>query len=155
MVGPGANRPLAVASLKTSTGTTTTSNGVPEVTRVMMLGVESKWVTSLWPVAFSNSGASAFSEAVIEPPAITLSSTASATGDRTSVAANIDAAAASNGFFMISSWLWKQAHLLVGNRDIGDKQRLADRLTRERRSLLEPRARRRRAPQRLPPRILQ
>jgi hypothetical protein len=42
----------------------------------MMLGVESKWLTSLWPVAFSNAGAIAFIEVVIEPPAITLSSVA-------------------------------------------------------------------------------
>src|SRR5207249_176489 len=42
IVGPGAKRALAAASLKTSTGTTTTSNGVPELIRAMMLGVESK-----------------------------------------------------------------------------------------------------------------
>src|SRR6267142_176448 len=78
MGGPGAKRAFAAASLKTSTGTTTTSNGVPELTRVMMLGVESKWLTSLWPVAFSNAGAIAFNDAVIEPPPITLSSAAPA-----------------------------------------------------------------------------
>ena len=76
MVGPGAKRALAAASLKTSTGTTTTSNGVPEFTRAMMLGVESKWIDSLWPDAFSNGAARAFKEAVIEPPAMTLSSAA-------------------------------------------------------------------------------
>src|ERR1700754_463176 len=124
IVGPGAKRAFAVASLKTSTGTTTTSNGVPEVTRVMMLGVESKWVTSLWPVAFSKSGASAFMMTVIDPPAITLSSAASATGDSTSAAANIDVAAASDDFFMIASRLGIQAHLSVGNPDIGDELRL-------------------------------
>jgi hypothetical protein len=76
MVGPGAKRAFAAASLKTSTGTTTASNGVPELIRAMMLGVESKWLTNLWPVAFSNCGAIAFIEAVIEPPTITLSSAA-------------------------------------------------------------------------------
>src|SRR5437660_5533209 len=75
-MGPGAKRALAAASLKTSTGTTTTSNGVPEFTRAMMLGVESKWIDSLWPEAFSNGAARAFMDAVIDPPAITLSSAA-------------------------------------------------------------------------------
>src|SRR3954463_10947270 len=103
IVGPGAKRAFAAASLKTSTGTTTTSNGVPEVTRVMMLGVESKWETSLWPLALSNSGASALVAAVIEPPAITLSSAASATGDSSKVAPNIDAAIVSDGFVMTPS----------------------------------------------------
>src|SRR5713226_403146 len=48
MVGPAARRAFAPASLKTSTGTTARSNGVP----------------------------SSFSEPVIEPPAMTLSSAA-------------------------------------------------------------------------------
>src|SRR5713226_2071926 len=42
---------------------------------------------------------------------------------------------------------------LVRNRDIGDKQRFAYRLSRKRRALLEPGARRGRAPQGLPARI--
>jgi len=35
----------------------------------MMFGVESKWIETLCPVAFSNSGASWLSEAVIEAAA--------------------------------------------------------------------------------------
>src|ERR1700675_981053 len=45
--------------------------------------------------------------------------------------------------------------ILIRNRDIGDKAWLTDRLADKRRSLLEPGARRRCAPQRLPPRIFQ
>src|ERR1700682_6628014 len=48
-----------------------------------------------------------------------------------------------------------ERRILICNRDIGDKQRFAYRLTAKRRSLLEPRTRRGRAPQRLPPRVLQ
>src|SRR5260370_36380792 len=44
---------------------------------------------------------------------------------------------------------------LIRNSDIGDEQRFAYRLPRKRRSLLEPGTRRGRAPQRLPPRVLQ
>src|SRR6266704_5495216 len=44
---------------------------------------------------------------------------------------------------------------LIRNRDVGDKQRFADRLSRKRRALLEPGAWRRRSPQGLPARILQ
>src|SRR6476620_10728583 len=125
MVGPGAKRAFAAASLKTSTGTTTTSNGVPAFTRAMMLGVESKWLTSLWPVAFSNSGAIAFNEAVIEPPPMTLSSTAPSEvaaamtriPDRTVVIDN-------SGFLMTPS----RRFGLIRNRDVGDKGGFAHRL---------------------------
>src|SRR5712671_1118578 len=48
-----------------------------------------------------------------------------------------------------------ETRILIRNRDVSDKQRLSYHLTRERRSLLEPGTRRRRAPQRLPPRIFQ
>src|ERR1700737_375586 len=48
-----------------------------------------------------------------------------------------------------------ERRILIRNRYIGDKQRFADRLARKRRPLLEPGARRGRAPQRLPPRVLQ
>src|SRR5437016_4422053 len=44
---------------------------------------------------------------------------------------------------------------LIRNRDVGDKGRFAHRLACERRALLEPGTRRRRAPQRLPARVLQ
>src|SRR5258707_2225163 len=44
---------------------------------------------------------------------------------------------------------------LIRNRDVGDNGRFAHRLPGERRALFEPGARRRRAPQRLPARILQ
>src|SRR5262245_49966192 len=77
MVGPGAKRALAAASLNTSAGTTATSNGEPAFTRAMMLGVESKWIDNLYPDAFPNGAARAFIGAVIEPPAMTLSSAAS------------------------------------------------------------------------------
>src|SRR5262249_14724777 len=43
----------------------------------------------------------------------------------------------------------------IRNRHVGDKQRLTHLLSGERRALLEPGARRRCAPQRLPSRILQ
>src|SRR5258708_37083409 len=48
-----------------------------------------------------------------------------------------------------------ETRILIRNRDVSDEQRLTYQLTRERRSLLEPGTRRRRAPQGLPPRVLQ
>src|SRR4051812_3002049 len=146
VVGPGAKRAFAAASLKTSTGTTTTSNGVPEVTRAMMFGVESKWVESLWPVAFSNSGVSAFRQTIIEPPAITLSSTASAPGDRPSTPAVM---VATSGFFII------RLRRSIRDQYLGDKPGIANGLSGKRRTLLEPGTWRRCAPERLSPRVLQ
>src|SRR5882762_2058367 len=143
MVGPGAKRAFAAASLKTSMGTTTTSNGVPAVTRAMMFGVESKWVASLWPVAFSNSGVIAFNDAVIEPPAMTLSSAALAIGDMPNTPAVTDT---SNSRFIA------RLHCLIRYQYVGDKLRFANRFSGKGRAFLEPGARCRRAPQRLPPR---
>src|SRR5450631_2160666 len=145
-------RALAPASLKTSIGTTTASNGVPEATLAMMLGVVSKWIASLWPLAFSNCGASSLNRGTSEPPATTLISAAlrSVADDIASTRPSIDAAAAGKSIFMIPPVIvaddWKTAHPSVRDRDIGDKQRLANGLTRERRPLLEPGTRRRRAP---------
>src|SRR5882672_4963084 len=136
MVGPGAKRAFAAASLKTSTGTTTTSNGVPELTRVMMLGVESKWLTSLWPVAFSNAGAIAFIDAVIEPPAITLSSAACSDEAAMARIPDIKLVTVNSGFLMTPSG--GSRFRLIRNRDVGDKGRFAHRLSRERRALFEP-----------------
>jgi hypothetical protein len=76
VVGPGTKRAVAAASLNTSTGTTATSTGAPDAARLIRLGVESKWITSLCPKACSNWGASSVSQAVVEPPARTLSSAA-------------------------------------------------------------------------------
>src|SRR5947209_8163767 len=146
VVGPGAKRVFAAASLKTSTGTTTTSNGLPDARRAMMLGVESKWVESLWPVAFSNSGVSAFKETIIEPPAITLSSTARAAGDRPSTPAVM---VATSGFFIM------RLRRSIRDQYLSDEPGIAHGLSGKRRALLEPGARRRRPPQRLPARVLQ
>src|SRR4051812_8744068 len=57
------------------------------------------------------------------------------------------------GLIMTLSRLFQSG--LIGNGDIGDKGRLAHRLSRKRRPLLKPGARRRCTPQRLPARVLQ
>src|SRR5664279_5100870 len=100
----GAKRPLAPASLRTSTGTSAMSNAVPEASLATMLGVESKWIESLWPLAFSNCGPSCLNSGTSEPPATTLSSAAlrSADDDMASTNPNIDAAATGKSLFMIS-----------------------------------------------------
>src|SRR5437879_8893550 len=109
----------------------------------MMLGVESKWLTSLCRVAFSNAGAIAFIEAVIEPPAITLSSAAcSEVAKAMAKTSDIKVVTVNSGFMTRSRWLLPG---LIRNRDVGDKGRFAHRLPRERRALFEPGARRRRA----------
>src|ERR1700754_2659717 len=95
------------------------------------------------PVAFSNAGPILLSGPVIEPPAMTFSSAALAVVDRTEATI----AAASNPFMVVAPSIRYQ--------HVGDKLRLAHGLADERRALLEPGARRGRAPQRLPARIAQ
>src|SRR6185369_1002315 len=67
----------APSFFSTSTGTTPRSNGAP-VDILISSGVAAKVRSSLWPLAASNFGASSFRLAVIEPPAITFNSAASA-----------------------------------------------------------------------------
>src|SRR5882757_1057906 len=95
MVGPAAKWARAAASFMTSTGTTPRSNGVPEVAALIRLGVESKTIVSLWPVACSKRGLSSFKLTVMEPPARTLSSAACvvvAIGERVVARPRIEAA---------------------------------------------------------------
>src|SRR4051812_33417115 len=110
----------------------------------MMFGVESKWIDNLCPVAFSNSGLSWLSGAVIEPPAITFSSAACAMTGTPRTHATIVAA---------SPFIAKLPS--VGYQHLGDEFRFAHGLAGEWRALLEPRARRGRPPQRLAARIAQ
>src|SRR5579863_5709542 len=93
MVGPAAKRARAAASFMTSTGTTPRSNGAPEVAALIRLGVESKTIVSLWPVACSKRGLSSFKLTVMEPPARTLSSAACAPaiGDKATAKPSSDA----------------------------------------------------------------
>src|ERR1700704_2928592 len=93
MVGPAAKWARAAASFMTSTGTTPRSNGAPEVAALIRLGVESKTMVSLWPVALSKRGLRSFKLTVMEPPARTLSSAvcAPAIGARAIARPSIDA----------------------------------------------------------------
>jgi len=77
----------------------------------MMLGVESKWIESLWPLACSNGGPSSFIRLVREPPAMTRSSAAFAvvagSRARADIKADIKAASVSDGIGMICSSFWR------------------------------------------------
>lgn len=75
LVGVPANLARAASFFITSTGTTPRSNGA-DVAILISSGVAANVMSSLWPVAASNLGPSSFRLAVIEPPAMTLSSAA-------------------------------------------------------------------------------
>src|ERR1700742_3347417 len=133
---------FAAASLKTSAGTTTASNGVPALMRLMMFGVGSKWMESVCPLAFSNCGPSSLNKGASEPPAMSLSSEALLAV----MVAIINPSAIAILFIRIP---------LIRDGDLGSESGLAHLAPRERRSFLEPRARRGRAPQGLAARIVQ
>src|ERR1700759_1667737 len=131
---------FAAASLKTSAGTTTASNGVPALIRLMMLGVESKWIESVCPLAFSNCGPSSLNNGASEPPAMSLSSEALLAV----MVAIINPSAIAVLFIG-----------LVRNGDFGGERRIAHRAAGEWRAFLEPGTRGGRAPQGLPAWIVQ